>query len=199
MACLSNLYIVSRFCIVCLFISSSILSYSQSKYLAFKSGVNISSVSQNTAQYEVTGLRFGYHLGVGTNIKLNNFWVIQPEIVYSNQGYTARDGSYRLRYNYDYLNVPFLIKLNRNKFSLHSGVQIGFLLKASRYYVDADKYEKVLGLSRIEASIESGMGYMFFGNFGIDVRLNAGVLKLDGGESFYNIVGQFSVLYVISK
>ena len=63
---------------------------------------------------------------------------------------------------------------------MHSGIQIGILLKATRYRVDFDKYENVSGISNIEASIESGLGYMFSKKIGIDARITGAFLKLDG-------------------
>ncbi|HTJ48227.1 MAG TPA: porin family protein [Cyclobacteriaceae bacterium] len=190
-----------------LFISSAFISYSQSRYFAIKGGLNVSSVYDNnekgydtgSPKAERTGLRLGYHIGVVTNFKLSEKWVIQPELVFSNQGYSARS-SYKLRYNYNYLTLPILFKRQYNKFFYHFGPQVSYLLLANRTYLGIEKKEDLAERSRyFEVGLETGAGYMLTKKISVDVRVNTGLFRIGGYQEIRNVVTQVSVFYVITK
>ena len=90
-----------------------------------KGGYNVSSVSfDGTSE---TGKLHGYHIGVYVESYLGKHFSIQPEILYSKQGYKIIDDNGTYTQKLDYLNIPLMLKLYPVKsFFLEAGPQIGF-------------------------------------------------------------------------
>jgi hypothetical protein len=103
--------------------------------LGVKGGLNfagLSSVSASNlkASYEN---RTGYHFGAYTMIKITKF-AIQPEIIFSRQGqgYSIPNGTSNLTSNFDYINIPVMLKFYiAGGFNLQAGPQFGFLSSAT--------------------------------------------------------------------
>ncbi|WP_026776184.1 porin family protein [Polaribacter sp. Hel_I_88] len=90
-----------------------------------KGGYNISSVSFD-GNSETEKLH-GYHIGIYGESFIGKYFAIQPEILYSKQGYKIIDNSGTYTQKLDYLNIPLMLKLYPVKsFFLEAGPQIGF-------------------------------------------------------------------------
>ncbi|AOW17914.1 hypothetical protein LPB03_10815 [Polaribacter vadi] len=90
-----------------------------------KGGYNISSVSFD-GNSETEKLH-GYHIGIYGESYIGKYFAIQPEILYSKQGYKIIDNSGTYTQKLDYLNIPLMLKLYPVKsFFLEAGPQIGF-------------------------------------------------------------------------
>lgn len=90
-----------------------------------KGGYNVSSVSfDGTSE---TARLHGFHIGVYGESYLGKYFSIQPEILYSKQGYKIIEDSGTYTQKLDYINVPLMLKLYPVKsFFLEAGPQIGF-------------------------------------------------------------------------
>jgi len=90
-----------------------------------KGGYNLSSVSfDGTSETDKLN---GFHIGVYGESYIGNHLSIQPEILYSQQGYKIIDNSGTYTQKLDYINVPLMLKLYPVKsFFLEAGPQIGF-------------------------------------------------------------------------
>ncbi|MFY8180302.1 MAG: porin family protein [Flavobacterium sp.] len=121
---MSKLKIVVVF--VFLFFLNSNLIYSQYNF-GLKSGLNFANVKGNIDEKTKTSV----YLGLYSKIKLNEMFNFQPEIVYSRQGYNLKGISNKLRYNFDYINVPLMFAFkDLENFHLEFGPQFGLLLKS---------------------------------------------------------------------
>ena len=90
-----------------------------------KGGYNISSVSFDGSSE--TGKLHGYHIGIYGESYIGKYLSIQPEILYSKQGYKIIDDSGTYTQKLDYINVPLMLKLYPVKsFFIEAGPQIGF-------------------------------------------------------------------------
>lgn len=90
-----------------------------------KGGYNLSSVSFNGTSE--TSKLHGFHVGIYGESYIGKFLSIQPEILYSQQGYKIEDDSGTYTQKLDYINVPLMLKLYPIKsFFLEAGPQIGF-------------------------------------------------------------------------
>ena len=95
-----------------------------------KAGLNFASMTGDDAD----GLdgRTSFHLGVTAEIEISDSFSIQPELLYSGQGFTAlndEDEDYTAKV--DYLTLPVMAKFYvADGFSVEVGPQIGFLLSA---------------------------------------------------------------------
>jgi hypothetical protein len=100
-----------------------------------KTGINLSKVKVDVIGNSDT--RFGFNLGVFTEIDLSDKFILQPELLLSTQGgefETSEDGNREaatLKINY--LNIPLMVKYAvSDKIALEFGPQVGFLLSAKR-------------------------------------------------------------------
>ena len=90
-----------------------------------KGGYNVSSVSfDGTSE---TAKLHGFHIGVYGESYIGKYFSIQPEILYSQQGYKIIDDNGTYTQKLDYINIPLMLKLYPVKsFFLEAGPQIGF-------------------------------------------------------------------------
>lgn len=97
----------------------------------FKGGLNYSTVTQGNFE-EGLDPRTSFYLGFVTEIPLvANAIYLQPEMVYSRQGfennYTFLGTNFNEQYQIDYINFPVLLKLRAgNTLSFEVGPQFGF-------------------------------------------------------------------------
>ncbi|QOD59794.1 PorT family protein [Polaribacter haliotis] len=90
-----------------------------------KGGYNLSSVSFDGSSE--TAKLHGFHIGVYGESYIGKIFSIQPEIIYSQQGYKIVDDSGTYTQKLDYINIPLMLKLYPIKsFFLEAGPQIGF-------------------------------------------------------------------------
>jgi hypothetical protein len=110
-------------------------AYAQIRFdLGVKGGLNFAglsnvSTSNLKASYEN---RTGYHFGAYAMIKITKF-AIQPEIIFSRQGqnYTLPNSTSNLTSNFDYINIPVMVKFYvAGGLNLQAGPQFGFLSSA---------------------------------------------------------------------
>jgi hypothetical protein len=91
----------------------------------FKGGYNLSSVSFN-GESETAKLH-GFHIGAYVESYIGKHLSIQPEVLYSQQGYKIIDGNTTFTQKLNYINIPVMFKLYPVKsFFLEVGPQIGF-------------------------------------------------------------------------
>lgn len=160
-------------CIICTFFQSE-----AQVHFGVKAGYNLSDIylSGTNVTSEVKS-KSGFNAGVFSTIQLSKLFTIQPEVYYSEQGAQRKDSSANL--NYNYLNVPVLIK-----YQLYSGIfietgpQIGFLLNSS--YKSTTFSEDLNFISKSTAfSWAFGAGYKLSSiNLGFDIRYNLGISNI---------------------
>lgn len=113
------------------FSSNDVLAQQQVKF-GPKAGVNFANISG----LDNSEIKTGFHVGAVAEIKFNEKFSIQPELLYSAEG-AKFTGSYPIvgnveeKLNYDYINIPILAKYYIvDGFSVEAGPQVGFLVKA---------------------------------------------------------------------
>jgi len=92
-----------------------------------KAGVNFANLSG----VDNTEMKTGFHVGAVAEIKFNEKFSIQPEVIYSAQGAKGMLNNIEGKANLDYINIPILAKYYIvDGFSVEAGPQVGFLVKA---------------------------------------------------------------------
>lgn len=114
---------------IILLITSTLLTQAQDRKnkatVGIKGGYNVSSVSFNGTSE--TERLHGFHIGIYGESYLSKYVALQPEILYSQQGYKIVDDSGTYTQKLDYINIPLMLKLYPVKsFFLEAGPQIGF-------------------------------------------------------------------------
>lgn len=120
--------------------SVSQLAFAQDNGLrvGIKGGLNVTNLYVNDVDDE--NPRYGFHVGVYTQLFESDVFAIQPEILYSTKGTRIEDNSAlydaTLDFNLNYIDIPVLavFKLG-DAAEIHVGPYFGYLLNAN---VDVD-------------------------------------------------------------
>ena len=170
--------------IITAFLCGSISLSAQFKF-GVRTGVNISTLSacenvENGISFKGDGAKAisGLLLGGTVNYSLNDFWGIQTELLYSQQGgdYNAFiDG----KVSHTFFNIPLLAEIKPIKsrpFSILVGPQVGLLSSTGRYIGRYDgSHYFVEYNSHIDWSIVLGVQYGFVENLKLGIRYTYGL------------------------
>jgi hypothetical protein len=115
---------------------------------------------------------------------------LQPELMFSVQGYGGKyhDTSYRVTYGYFLLPILLKYSLNSGVFA-EMGPQFGLSVNDIWY------------IQPFEFSWTFGVGYKLPVNLGVDLRYNLGISNIEKYYAFkaYNSVFQFDLFYLFGK
>src|SRR5690554_5935766 len=91
-----------------------------------KLGINLATLSGD----DDSEMKIGFHVGAVAEIKFNDKFSLQPELLYSAQGAKSKSLD-DIKLNSDYINIPIMAKYYFVEgFSIEAGPQIGFLMKS---------------------------------------------------------------------
>lgn len=119
------------FCCLVLLIASNSNAQNSNEIFGIKGGLNYTTITRGNFD-EGADPRTSYYLGFFGEIPLiDKVFSIQPEIIYSRQGfetnYSFLGNNYKEEYRIDYLNLPILAKIHIGKvFAIEAGPQFGF-------------------------------------------------------------------------
>ncbi|NBL64885.1 outer membrane beta-barrel protein [Flavobacterium sp. NST-5] len=155
--------------------TDSIIQLTQAGYFA-KLGLNYAAATKGHLSKNPDA-RTSFYVGGGVELPLTNSVSLQPEILYSQQGFYQNIGDEPLRNQYyqklNYLNLPILIKYYFIKdFSFEIGPQISFNILSDRS--DAPELsEEILGKTRkLDAGIATGLSFRFESGLLMTIRFN---------------------------
>jgi hypothetical protein len=203
--------------IICLLLAGLSFSCAQAQSLkvGLKGGLNYTNVAGNLRQEEVYGNKVAVHGGITTNIGLvGDLLSLQPELLYSQKGYAylnekaVIDGLKHQQVgkrNYNYVDLPVVLKLKARGFFVEAGPQIGYLVGVY------DKKEKEVnniedqdlqrmskdGMPEWEAGYVAGLGYQANNGLSLGLRYNGRIdhlVKEDSPSNWTN--ARHSVLQV---
>jgi hypothetical protein len=181
------------------------LTYSQAQEVQFgaKAGVNFANLTGDDVDNSDPITAF--HVGAVAEIKINEKFSVQPELLYSAKGATSKDSeegfSYEYALNLDYIDVPIMAKYYVTPgLSLEAGPQIGFLVAA-----EAEIEEGSVSLTddvkdqfkTVDFGLNFGLGYKLDNGINFDARYNLGLSNIadDDDADLKNSVFQISVGY----
>ncbi len=156
--------------------------HAQSSGFGVKGGVNFASLNGDDIKNAET--RTSFHVGGVYEIKISNAFSVQPEFLYSSQGYKG-EGDFQFQANY--LNVPLMGKFYVAKgLSLQAGPQVGLLIyaheKSVLLGVELDNDVKD-NYKDIDYGVNFGLGYTLPSGLFFDARYNLGLSAIDAGEA----------------
>ncbi len=178
--------------------------FSQAKLaLGIKGGLNFANldVSSATAAYNS---RTGYHAGAFVLLKLGKVG-IQPELIYSKQGSSFQINTTSVDANYDYFNIPIVLKLYTIAgINLQVGPQFGFASGNVPVGINGNNGSAIVDkLKGSDISAALGLGWDAPFGLSIDARYNLGLTKLNEGittqSEVKNQVIQVSLGYKLFK
>lgn len=169
-----------------LFIAAMVLSTTfaaaqEYVYFGVKGGVNFSTISgDGFSDFNDESARTAYHLGLLAEVPVSDRFSIQPEVLYSAQGFDIirREDNADIEHQLDYITVPVLAKLYvTNGWSFEAGPQVGFVVNEE--IGDGDNDIDFYDEDRKDLDMSLGLGTSFkFNNFFLYGRYNAGLTNI---------------------
>ena len=172
----------SIFFIAMMLLSTTYIAAQESVMFGAKGGVNFSNFAgDGFANFEGdSNSRTAYHLGLVAEIPVSYRFSIQPEVLYSAQGFDIIqiENSEDLEYRLDYITVPILAKFYLfDGFNIHAGPQLGFLVNSEVSSGDVDSEIGTENINNFDLSLGLGAGYKI-NNFFIYGRYNPGLTDI---------------------
>lgn len=177
--------------IVCAVISAQ----AQKVSFGVKSGLNISRVTK----WDGANSRASVYAGGFVNIGLVKNLSLQPELLYSGQGFKYKPLNAEAITRLHYINVPVMVQYRFiPEFFVEAGPQMGFLV-AARQKVGDVLVDIKDGSKGVDAGIGFGAGYQFPMGIGVSARYMFGLTRVfeDTYESNKNAVAQVGLFYTI--
>lgn len=173
----------------------SVSAFGQSFDWGVKAGLNLADVSKA----EGSKMKPSVYAGVFAEFNLvSDLLSIQPEVVYSRQGWDMKNDGIKTHVRLNYLNVPVIFKLYMiENLSLDLGPQFGFLLNAAAKAKDGDVKvkEDLDGFKNFDVSMGMGLSYKFMDMMDVTARYNLGLTKLVDDVKAKNNVIQIGLGY----
>jgi hypothetical protein len=186
---------------VCLIIIVSLNAMAASAQIQFgvKAGLNLSTLNYSGPDAGSPAYKTSFNAGVFSSIPLFTSCYLQPEIMYSGQGFEETILDQPTQFETGYLNIPVLFKYQHESgLFAETGPQVGFLLSAKNTVAGFSEDVK----SHYESTDFSwalGLGYKFTGiGLGIDARYNLGLTNIAKGSqdaTYKNSVFQLGLFY----
>lgn len=194
----------SFFLLGIMFLGLQNMSAQESVYFGVKGGINISTFKgDGFGDFNNPDPLTSFNLGLLAEIPVSDKFSVQPEVLYSGQGFdlesksNARDAEYQL----DYINIPVLAKYYlTDGLSLEAGPQVGFLVNSEidtnprgdggDVPLNEDQFNKV------DLSLALGASYKFRGGFFVNARYNFGLSDVYD-DSFSNFFSNSDVKHSV--
>lgn len=176
-------------------------------YFGLKAGFNLSTqkVDNPAASYS---MRPGFNGGAIFYFSFPNF-VIQPEVIFSNQGTNITWNDEKLYAVFNYVSIPILFKyvLKKSGISIGIGPQLGFLLcnKSNYHPITNEKYDEqhyTTAYKSTDFLLAFGLGWDSEKNWLVDVRYSLGLISINdynGIPDTKNRVISINVAYRLVK
>ena len=173
--------------------------------IGVKGGVNFANLTGD--DIGDTKTRTSFNAGFVAEIPFSERFSIQPEVLYSGQGFDIKqseqnnflDNDQNVEYQLDYIQVPLLAKIYLVKgLNVQAGPQIGFKINEE---IDAQPnddagdidLEDISETEDIDISLAAGVEYKFDSGFFIQGRYNYGFTELIKDYDIHNSVYQVGV------
>ncbi|MBW2961224.1 porin family protein [Mesonia aestuariivivens] len=184
-------------------IGANAQSDSELVQIGVKGGVNFSTFTGDDLGGDPDS-RTSFNAGFVAEIPFSERFSIQPEVLYSGQGFDVKqsdqdnflDNDENIEYQLDYIQIPVLAKIYLFKgLNVQAGPQIGFKINEEIDFqpnddagdVDFDEAED------IDISLAAGIEYKFDSGFFIQGRYNYGFTELIKDYDVHNSVWQAGV------
>jgi len=207
-------------CLMLLFFAFNHIVTAQETRFGIKGGVNYSSIVGDLT--EGLKFRFSGHAGVFVEIDLSYKLKLQPELLYSSQGFqfstdlasiegnpVANENDFRNNVQLNYLAIPLIMKFALNeKVAVEFGPQFGFLLNQVTIIKNLDEIggtdlarrTAISGDFQLDYGAALGLGIYLTDNISVAPRAYIGLRDrlngLGGTAQNYNVALQLSLNYL---
>lgn len=186
--------------VLCL-MGAVVFAQAQLKFGA-KVGLNIAKVTGDDMDDAKSLL--APQFGVFANYSISDKLGIQPELLYSMQGFKMEESyegeTYEGKLKLDYILVPIMVKFYPiTGLSLQAGPQFGFLVSAKWKETGEDEIDVKDDAKKFDLGLNLGAGYELENGLGLDLRYNFGLTNInkedemgDGKNGVFSIALSYS-------
>jgi hypothetical protein len=165
-------------------------------YYGFKVGANFANF---TGDVENNTIKPSFHVGGVVEILINDLFSVQPELIFSMQGYQDKDDS-NIKFNYYYVNAPIMLKYFINDtFTADAGPQVGYLTYAKSGTGNEELTDLIDSTNEIDFGFNLGGSYEMDNGMNVSVRYYLGLANVfdddQSSDSAKNSVFQISLGY----
>lgn len=158
-------------------VSVAVFANAQAKFGA-KAGANFYQFGgKDGSDLEAQKMKAGFYAGGLANFALTDAISIQPELLFSNQGTMQKEGSVKINWHLNYINVPVMAQYNNSGFYAETGPEFGFLLSA-KAKSDGESADIKDSFKSFNFSWGLGAGYKLSSGLGIGARYNLGLTSI---------------------
>ena len=141
-----------------------------------KVGVTLATISSDDSKF-----KFGMAAGIEGQYQLNNWFGLSAAVMYSQQGFKAKDID--LKGNLEYINIPVMAKFYVTKgLSLNVGMQPGFMTKA-KAKGEGRNVDVKSNCNKVDFSIPMSVAYEFENGLTFEARYTTGLTNV-GKDAF---------------
>lgn len=157
-----------------------------------KGGYNLAAVSFD-GEGE-TDQRHSFHIGVYGESFISESFSIQPELMYSQQGYVITNSSGTFTQKLNYINFPLMLKAYPSQnFFLEAGPQIGLAVSHKEEYDGLFSSSQEFDPNGFDWGFNFGGGFKTNSGISLGVRYHMGLGDLYDESKAYNRVWHFSI------
>jgi len=159
-----------------------------------KAGINASNFSGDLKDNK---MRNGLHIGFVSEIIISDKFSLQPELLYSAQGYKDETPGAFSKQKFDYVNLPVLVKYYvANNISIEAGPQVGYLINAINRNNDGNT--TIPEQSKVDFGVDLGLSYELNNGIFFQGRYNLGITNVNASSNasaftYANSVFQLSI------
>ena len=150
--------------------------------IGIKGGLNVANVFGDVKDND---FRTSIHVGLLAEIIVSDKFSIQPELLYSGQGYLYTTPAYSNKLKLDYINLPVMCKfyLYKNSLAFEAGPQVGFLVSAK----NSEKNTIIRDANKVDFGLGAGLNYELKSGVFFQGRYNLGLTNTNASSTFsYN-------------
>lgn len=163
-----------------------------------KGGLNVAKLTN----LDDSHTRASIYAGGFANFAVNDMFAIQPELLYSGQGFYYRDiMNNKFTTKLGYINLPVMFQVHLvEEFFLEAGPQVGFLasskVKAEKVTVDTKD-----DMTTADFGLGFGLGYQFPVGVGVTARYMFGLTDVykNATDAHKNSVASIGLSYTFNK
>jgi hypothetical protein len=186
-----------KYLTIALFLSVIAIIHAQDNRIAkstagIKGGYNLAAVSFDGDGE--TEQRHGFHIGFYGESFMSESFSIQPELLYSQQGYKLTNNGETFTQKLDYINLPIMLKAYPSKnFFLEAGPQIGLAISHKEQYTGLFNGSQAYDPTNFDWGFNFGGGFKTDSGISLGVRYHLGLGDLYDEGKAQNRVLQFSL------
>ena len=161
----------------------------QESSFGIKGGVNFTNLGSEIEDgFGESNLKTGFHVGLIANLKITQFFALQPEILYSLQGAKFEGNTFfeETKFNLSYINVPVLAKVYFGEsFNIHAGPYVGFLVNTGVEYGDDADFEDAFedAYKTLDFGIAGGLEFETATGLFLGARYNLGLADIRNDDN----------------